>query len=259
MSILLIYPVGAGGEFIGCTVNPVYAPAQPRTNLYNSKLNRYNYAGNKITSADVGWDQLFGYEEGMKNYLKWMDFIPLEAPHRFRRVLPLKEATFLQYQYANPFDIRDVFEDPLEPTSPILVMHHHSNIHRHFKNVKAYCLISNNYALRLLWALCCWFKLDPYTNPPIDKIDQDRWTNAVCSIDDGSYNELALRNDALYEDYKNKIESDVEMITPSELDLIQDGLANKYKEYTEINIERIDRHIRANKMSFQVFHKIEYT
>ena len=50
MSILLIYPIGAGGEFIGCTVNP--NPSEWFKNEYLPEINRYYYKGNSIFPAD---------------------------------------------------------------------------------------------------------------------------------------------------------------------------------------------------------------
>jgi hypothetical protein len=79
----------------------------------------------------------------------------------------------------------------------------------------------------------------------------------VSLIDDDSYSDLAEFDRPAYERYKKSI--DIELITPAELDLIDDGLARKYKEYTERNIELISNYVYTKwKKHIKFFDKIEY-
>ena len=280
MTILLIYPIGAGGEFIGCTVNPV--PSQWYGNEHVSSINRYYYKGNELfsdESASVLYQQSLSFEppydtiNGAANLKKrYRDFINIESHHFSQetwttRTCPgcgkeIEEIAppFLRYQYDNELDIKQEIQEPLEVNTPILCLHNHFNIHKFFKGItKSYCLISNSYALRLVWSLCCIFKLDS-----LDRDGDVTWFNEASLIDDAQYLQLERRDKPLYEKYKTTIEDDIEFITPAELDLIQDGLATKYKKYTEINIEMIKKlPLKENLMAdytgrFSWLEKVEY-
>jgi len=260
-SILLMYPIGAGGEFIGHTVHPLIE--------HNPDINRYEHLSRMNQFLIIDGKPLSDFVE----------FMGLQS-HYFNRVIGWCSRcdtilSMMQYTYSNKFDVRQslTFKSlkkmkrargidplPLAPDSPIIVVHNHFNIHKFFPSItKAYCLISNSYALRLVWSLCCIFKLDS-----LDRDGDVTWFNEASLIDDAQYLQLERRDKPLYEKYKTTIEDDIEFITPAELDFIQDGLATKYKKYTEINIEMIKKlPLKENLMAdytgrFSWLERVEY-
>ncbi len=321
MTILLIYPIGAGGEFIGCTVNPV--PSQWYGNEHVSSINRYYYKGNELfsdESASVLYQQSLSFQppydtiNGAANLKKkYRDFINIESHHFSQEgwrawdetgwnvhsesspdIRPREDKStkglseeigftgyifdpmffynqydsqpIIQYQYDNQSDIKEIIQEPLELETPILVLHNHCNIHKFFKDIKAYGLISNSYALRLVWAMCAEIKSNPHLyqtgfKAPDEGLDSKytiEWMNALGEIDGDYYLDLEAKDKPLHEDYKARVkEDDIELITPAELDHIQPGLAKEYKEYTERNVELIIE--KLPDYNFNWIDKIEYT
>ena len=331
MSILLIYPIGAGGEFIGCAVNP--NPSEWFKNEYLPEINRYYYKGNSIFPADQqpkqndfinveshhfsqeGWRSWYetgwnAHSESPPNIQPRENNSPAEQPEELgftgyiftplffadhghlsgTRLKDLLEFTkqkkekegggswleiesydsqpILQYQYTHQADIKDkVFCEPgLTLGTPILILHNHFNIHKFFKDIKAYGLISNNFALRLVWTMAGQIKQNPHLwlqtgghfTEGLDNKYTIEWINALGELDGDYYLDLETKDKPLYEDYKARIkQDDIELITPAELDLIDDGLANKYKVYTERNVEVIKE--KLPDYNFKWIDKIEYT
>jgi len=279
MSILLIYPIGAGGEFIGCTVNPV--PSQWYGNEHVSSINRYYYKGNELfsdESASVLYQQSLSFEppydtiNGAANLKKrYRDFINIESHHFSQetwttRTCPgcgkeIEEIAppFLRYQYDNELDIKQEIQEPLEVNTPILCLHNHFNIHKFFKGItKSYCLISNSYALRLVWAISAEIKCgNKAPGQGADDKHTIAWFNKVSGIDGDHYFDLEDKDKLRHERYKTRVKKDdIELITPDELDHIQVGLAKKYQEYTERNIELIEKLPNYN---FKWLDKIKYS
>jgi len=295
MTILLIYPTGAGGEFIGCAVNP--NPSEWFKNEHLPEINRYYYKGNDIgrpADQQIYTDFIMGEshhfsQEGWRAWDETGWNVHSDTPPTKVDAEPVSlqdeeigftgyifDPTFfinqydsqpiIKYQYNNPSDIKEIVQDPFELETPILVLHNHCNIHKFFKGIKAYGLISNSYALRLVWAMCAEIKSNPYLyqtgfKAPDEGLDSKytiEWMNALGEIDGDYYLDLEAQDKPLHEDYKARVkQDDIELITPAELDLIDDGLANKYKEYTERNVEVIKE--KLPDYNFKWIDKIEYT
>ena len=314
MSILLIYPIGAGGEFIGCTVNP--NPSEWFKNEYLPEINRYYYTGNAIFPADQqpkqndfinveshhfsqeGWRSWYetgwnAHSESPPNIQPRENNSPAEQPEEIgftgyiftplffadhghlsgTRLKDLLEFTkqkkekegggswleiesydsqpILQYQYTHQADIKEIIQDPFELETPILILHNHFNIHKFFKGIKAYGLISNSFALRLVWTMA----------GQIEELDSKytiEWMNALGELDGEYYLDLEAQDKPLHEEYKARVkQDDIELITPAELDLIDEGLAEKYKIYTERNVKVIKE--KLPDYNFKWIDKIEYT
>ncbi len=314
MSILLIYPIGAGGEFIGCTVNP--NPSEWFKNEYLPEINRYYYKGNSIFPADQqpkqndfinveshhfsqeGWRSWYetgwnAHSESPPNIQPRENNSPAEQPEEIgftgyiftplffadhghlsgTRLKDLLEFTkqkkekegggswleiesydsqpILQYQYTHQADIKEIIQDPFELETPILILHNHFNIHKFFKGIKAYGLISNSFALRLVWTMA----------GQIEELDNKftiEWMNALGELDGEYYLDLEAQDKPLHEEYKARVkQDDIELITPAELDLIDEGLAEKYKIYTERNVKVIKE--KLPDYNFKWIDRIEYT
>ena len=330
MSILLIYPIGAGGEFIGCTVNP--NPSKWFKNENLPEINRYYYKGNAIfppdqqrskedyetyndfinveshhfslegwrSWADDGWNvhsesapniqprenyspaeqpeeigftgyiytPLFFADHGHLSGTRLNDLLESENAEAAAEIESYDSQPILQYQYTHQADIKDkVFCEPGRTLgTPILILHNHFNIHKFFKDIKAYGLISNNFALRLVWTMAGQIKQNPHLwlqtgghfTEGLDNKYTIEWMNALGELDGDYYLDLETKDKPLYEDYKARIkQDDIELITPAELDLIDEGLANKYKVYTERNVEVIKE--KLPDYNFKWIDRIEYT
>lgn len=206
MTILLIYPVGSGGEFIGCTANPSSSDKK------DESINRYFYGGgNGKKPLDSNFHNILSEDES----------------HHF--LTEGEQFQYIGYYYENRNDVRKVkgIKNKLS-TSKLIIAHNHNHIHKFGSVTDAYCLISNSYCLRLLWLLCNRWK----GNPTLHYFE--RWLIEVRNIE--NYKKLEKENLAAYEDYKNKIEKEFKLITPSELDIISPKLSDAYYNYTSRNV-----------------------